>query len=61
MSLEKLFSQFEELHREVLVEYDGLTVGKKKVCATRLRKALMEISKLTKEMRAEAITYKEKL
>ena len=61
MPLESDFKQLEEAHRRMIVAYAGLTDKKVKSRAPELRKALMEIAVIAKEMRKSTQTYKDRL
>ena len=57
-SLDKEFKEFEHLHRQFIVAYTLLTTKKVKSRAVDARKALGEMGKLTKKLRATIQEYK---
>ena len=61
MPLESDYKALVDAHRKIMTHYTVLTERKVKSAAPKLRKALMEMANVCKDMRKSAQTYKDRL
>jgi hypothetical protein len=61
MTLDKTHKELGEAYSRYLMEFEAFHVGKKKVAASRARKALAEFVKLAKEQRKDISEAKHKM
>ena len=61
MTIDKNHKELGEAYSRYLMELEAFNVGKKKVAASRARKALAEFTKLAKEQRKEISDAKNKM